>query len=224
MFIVGQPATYQFKNGKWCCSKNQASCPENRKQISLKTKEKWNATKELGYKQLKDNPNKIDKSINITPHICTYCGEYAEYQFKNGKWCCHPFSAQCPALRKKNSEIIKSMYSEDGKVFNGKLCANKYTKEIRQRQGWSKGLTKYTNQILKEKGKRLSQKYKNGELKPSWSGRTHTSEEIDKIVNGMTHFRIGKTTKGFKHGWYKGFWCDSSWELAFVMYNIDHRY
>ena len=25
-----------------------------------------------------------------------------------------------------------------------------------------------------------------------------------------------------KHGWYKGYWCDSSWELAWVIYNLDH--
>jgi len=25
-----------------------------------------------------------------------------------------------------------------------------------------------------------------------------------------------------KSGWYKGYWCDSSWELAYVIYNIDH--
>lgn len=25
-----------------------------------------------------------------------------------------------------------------------------------------------------------------------------------------------------KAGWYKGYWCDSSWELAWVMYNIDY--
>ena len=26
-----------------------------------------------------------------------------------------------------------------------------------------------------------------------------------------------------KSGWYKGFWCDSSWELAWVIYNLDHK-
>ena len=26
-----------------------------------------------------------------------------------------------------------------------------------------------------------------------------------------------------KKGWYKGYWCDSSWELAFVIYNIDNN-
>ena len=23
-------------------------------------------------------------------------------------------------------------------------------------------------------------------------------------------------------GWYKGYWCDSSWELAYVIYNLEH--
>jgi len=26
-----------------------------------------------------------------------------------------------------------------------------------------------------------------------------------------------------KSGWYKDYWCDSSWELAFVIYNIEHN-
>ena len=26
-----------------------------------------------------------------------------------------------------------------------------------------------------------------------------------------------------KHGWYKEYWCDSSWELAYVIYNLDYR-
>ena len=28
--------------------------------------------------------------------------------------------------------------------------------------------------------------------------------------------------KGHK-GWYKGYWCDSSWELAYVIYNLDNN-
>ena len=26
-----------------------------------------------------------------------------------------------------------------------------------------------------------------------------------------------------KHGWYKGFWCDSSYELAYLIYNLEHN-
>jgi len=33
-------------------------------------------------------------------------------------------------------------------------------------------------------------------------------------------FREG-SSRG-KSGWYKGYWCDSSWELAWVVYNLEH--
>jgi len=41
----------------------------------------------------------------------------------------------------------------------------------------------------------------------------------------MTHFRPNGTisNKGFKRGWYKEYWCDSSWELAFIIYNLEHN-
>lgn len=34
-------------------------------------------------------------------------------------------------------------------------------------------------------------------------------------------YRIG-SGKG-KHGWYKGFYCDSTWELAFLIYHLDNN-
>ena len=30
-----------------------------------------------------------------------------------------------------------------------------------------------------------------------------------------------KRKSRIKKGWYKGYWCDSSWELAYIMYNLD---
>lgn len=38
-----------------------------------------------------------------------------------------------------------------------------------------------------------------------------------KVSGGV---RIG-SSRG-KKGWYKGYWCDSSWELAYVIYNLEH--
>ena len=35
-------------------------------------------------------------------------------------------------------------------------------------------------------------------------------------------FRKNSGSRGSK-GWYKGYWCDSSWELAFVIYHLDHK-
>ena len=34
-----QDAKYQFKNGKWCCSKNTSSCLKIKETISNRTKE-----------------------------------------------------------------------------------------------------------------------------------------------------------------------------------------
>jgi hypothetical protein len=28
--------------------------------------------------------------------------------------------------------------------------------------------------------------------------------------------------KNIKQGWFRGFWCDSGWELAFLLYHFDH--
>jgi len=38
----GQEAKYQFKNGKWCCSKNWRSCSEKRKKMSEEKNPMWN--------------------------------------------------------------------------------------------------------------------------------------------------------------------------------------
>ena len=219
----GAPATHQFKNGKWCCSKNQSSCPAKRKFLSNWLKDKWNESKDLGSNYLiETKPKHIEK---IIPHQCAFCGEYAEFQLKNGKWCCHEFYAQCPALKKKNSEKIKSMYSRNKNgdvVFNNKLRKYEYTEESRKKQGWSKGKTKFDNASIKKRSETIIQKYKDKELTPTFLNKHHTKETIDKIVNRMIHFRANKILKGFKHGWYKGYWCDSSWELAFIIYNLEH--
>lgn len=213
-----QPATHQFKNGKWCCSPHMNGCPEIKKQRKEHATKQWKETKDLGFSKLNENI----KENNFTPNICAYCGQHAEYQLKSGKWCCKKSANSCPANIKKNSKKIKALYSEDGKYFNGKIKEYYYTEESRAKQGWSKGLSKYTDERIKERGDRLHQKYKNGELTPSRLGDHHSDEDKDKIVHGMTNFRPGKNLKGFKHRWYKGYWCDSSWELAFIMYNLDH--
>lgn len=42
----------------------------------------------------------------------------------------------------------------------------------------------------------------------------------------MKKKKLGGYRKGSgrgKKGYYKGYWCDSSWELAWVIYNLDHN-
>ncbi len=76
-----QEAKYQFKNGKWCCSKSFSKCPMIRKKRS-----------EYKYSL---------KKINTTKKCDYGCGKIARYQFKNGIYCCSKNQSQCPFIKLK---------------------------------------------------------------------------------------------------------------------------
>jgi hypothetical protein len=80
-------------------------------------------------------------------------------------------------------------------------------------------------------GKELSEKQKQkiskaliGKSKGIASTPEKEIERIKKITE-YAKLNNGGLRKGSgrgKKGKYKGYWCDSSWELAFVIYNLDH--
>lgn len=56
-------------------------------------------------------------------------------------------------------------------------------------------------------------------------GRHLTDETKKKIsdgVKGKTGGYRQNAIKNHRSGCYKGYWCDSSWELAYVIYNLEH--
>ena len=59
-FYCGQPATHQFKNGKWCCESNVARCPSIRKINSAKNVNNQNAK---GYKHTEEFCQKQSKQM-----------------------------------------------------------------------------------------------------------------------------------------------------------------
>lgn len=50
--------------------------------------------------------------------------------------------------------------------------------------------------------------------------RAKSFSDNQKITHSCGGYRKGAGHG--KKGWYKGYWCDSSWELAWVIYNLDH--
>ena len=69
--------------------------------------------------------------------------------------------------------------------------------EVRRTKSiWNKGLTKETSQRVRN--------VSIGQLKSNKVGGYHKN--------------LGRG----KQGSYKGYWCDSSWELAFVIYHLEH--
>ena len=221
----GNEAQYQFKNGVWCCSKRATCCPTNRELRKQKTKQSWKQLKQRGIKHREDIPQE-ERINNIDlgqEGICYYCGQQAHYQLANGRWCCQQKYNQCPVNRQKNSLGLKKAYQTG--VRDAKEIYQNKSQQSKKNMAWSKGKNKYNCEIIKERTQKVKEKYRTGQLIGSWVGRKHTPEEIDKIMRGMTNterkFRHGE--HGYKRGWYKGYWCDSSWQLAYVIYNLDHN-
>lgn len=64
-------------------------------------------------------------------------------------------------------------------------------------------------------------------IRNSMKGKGHkVSDETKKKISQNRNKKMGGYRQGSgrgKQGWYKGYWCDSSWELAFVIYNLEHN-
>jgi len=57
------------------------------------------------------------------------------------------------------------------------------------------------------------------------TGTPHTEETKQRLSVVAKERKLGGYVQGSgrgKKGWYKGFFCDSSWELAYVIYCIEH--
>ena len=98
----------------------------------------------------------------------------------------------------------------------------KITKTIQKRISdgslvwWNKGKTKETDSRVLNYSNSVKKYY---ETHPgSFTGKHHTQENKE-IFRSKGGYRQG-SGRGIK-GRYKGFWCDSSWELAFVIYCLD---
>ena len=136
---------------------------------------------------------------------------------------------ECPYCHKKFKEKgicshIICVHTKEGreKVERNKILLSK--KKIGHK-AWNKGLTKETDERIK-KG---SETYINRKYKAWNSGKKDifSKDVLQRISSKMkqiakTRVSCKGTGRAYK-GWYKGYWCDSQWELAFVIYNLDHN-
>ena len=151
--------------------------------------------------------------------VCSYgCGKEAKYFFKNGKSCCEKSINSCENKRKKDSETKKNKFKG---ITYWKLPEHMRNLPLIP---WNKGKSGIYSE---EHRKKISDSLKGrNDL-----GRASTDEKEEerkkKISETMKKNPLsGGLRKGSgrgKKGRFKGYWCDSSWELAWVIYNIDHN-
>lgn len=107
-------------------------------------------------------------------------------------------------------------------IHNGNTSFQLAGNKVRRgNSSWCAGLTKDTDSRVFEIGRKVSKTLTGRE------GFKHTNESKQKISDGA---KVNGNTGGYrqnsgrgKKGWYRGIWCSSSWELAFLIYNLDHN-
>lgn len=168
------------------------------------------------------------------PKKCEYCGKEIPFEKRFNKCC----STTC-AISLGNTGKIKSVEAKQN-IKNGlkKVINTRVTKIIGDKRVTTyKTTTGQIKQIITdiEKSKEYKLNYKKYKCKVcgkeftlkdkrDCSGHLYCSKECK-------HKYLSKRTGGYrkgsgrgKGGWYKGIYCDSSWELAFVIYHLDNNF
>ncbi len=175
--------------------------------LSIKRKHKQYCSKEC---RLKSKIKKIESK-------CSYCGKLiliTKKQINRSKsnlfFCSRSCSSSFNKNNKKLSDETKNKISNSLKEFNKN---NKYCKKTTISNKIKKICPMCNNEFFVyrcNKNKIYCSRdcfYNDHELKfrKKSSGGKRTGSGIGK------------------HGWYKNYYCDSSWELAFVIYNLEHN-
>lgn len=89
---------------------------------------------------------------------------------------------------------------------------------------WNKGLTKETDERVLKSANTYIENEKLGLHKSHSFPRTSEQREKLSIIMKEIYSNKDVSVAGrSKMGWYKGVYCNSSWELAYVIYNLDHN-
>lgn len=186
-----------------CCSNPDYS--EIRNLILRKTKEKLETRcPKLDFKFICPVCGK-EYVVNMTRH--TY--ESGKYKHTCSSTCAHLLSAKNTDLNKKNLKISSSL--------------NDRIETLKEQGIFSK---EYSIRICENCGKEYTFKdYKSPRYCCKDCGliAKHKKLSAAAIKNKFGGLNSETTHKSYKRGYYKGIWCDSSWELAYLLYCFDNN-
>ena len=139
----------------------------------------------------------------LEQHKCEHCGKIMIEKFGNGRFCCRACA---------NAHHI----SEEQKIKISKSLVNHY-----------KSMTSKHLLAVEQYNRNPNRCSICGKILP-WNKRNnitcckecHNISNSRKMIDICSQRNESLCGKG-KRGWYKGYYCQSSWELAFVIYCID---
>lgn len=118
----------------------------------------------------------------------------------------------------------KQAFCSHSRHCRAKSLGEDSTSHLLASRGWSKGLTKDTDPRLLNLATGQSERMKAWHSTLSKATKEATNKKISDTLTARGDaggYRRG-AGRSWKKGWYNGTWCDSSWELAWVVYQSEH--
>ena len=150
-------------------------------------------------------------------HTCEKCGKVMTEKWGSGRFC----SNSCANAH--NQSVETRALIGRGVSTSEKFIKNNVNKQVYYEQQKRLKIKEYNKHptICQICGSSLS--YEKRTCKtccPDCTNEYRRRLRNEYIAeNGLIEFQ----KKGYKYGWYKGYHCDSSWELAYVMYHLDYN-
>lgn len=136
--------------------------------------------------------------------ICENCGKEHDGLYGSGRFCCKSCANTRHHSKETKEKISKGVFHGHHSLFYEKLttyricpiCNTMFLPKITSNN-------KISNAVF--------------------CSNDCYRKNISLRNKGKTGGYFEGTTKSYKHGTYKGIYCDSSWELAFVIYYLDNN-
>lgn len=197
---------YNLEGGKFYCKK----CTFH---IRNRYEDHYNNCNGHGTRRSYNDSVLVDKNL-YSPKCDMGCGQTSKFFHKNGNAYCSKLGSSCPI------KVEKDRLRKIGiNPFKEKL----HPKGALGKKGWNNGLTKETSSIIFKSSEKFKETIKNkGHF---WKNPSLYEDTKKKLSNYAKKRSLGGYVEGGgrgKKGWYKGIFCDSSWELAYVIYCLEH--
>lgn len=155
---------------------------------------------------------KVMESLN-NEFICRYCGKIKDTYIQLRR-----HENRCKFNKNRCNNINHGTTGHKW-ITNGKeqLFMPKEDVEPYITSGWRFG----QSDIVKNRRKGIAT-YKYG-IASTQEKEKERKLKISLAMKGNKNWMFNKTRGNGKKGWYHGIFCDSSWELAYVVYHIEHK-
>lgn len=153
-----------------------------------------------------------DWKQNNGKYKCPYCGELKTKHGICSHIICKHLENNKTQERLNNARAhVKNSNKNKKYIFKNNIikCVHEEELNIYINNGWLIGRPPMIDYISPNRGRKFSDEYKRK--------LSNIMKEVAK--NRPQEYKTGRG----KQGRYKGFWCDSSWELAYVIYCLENN-